>query len=81
MWTSRQRVIAALEHREPDRVPIDVNPLLDFYLALKEYLGLEIEEKLRPSTAMEVIPHPKVLSELGVDLISVKLGAPRGRRP
>ena len=80
-WTSRERATQALEHREADRVPIDVNPVLDFYLRLKEYLGLDIEEKLKPNSAMEVIPHPSVLAELGVDLISVKLGSPRGGRP
>lgn len=79
-WTSRERVVATLEHREPDRVPIDMNPLLDSYLNLKNYLGLEIEEELKPNSAMEVIPHPGVLSELGVDVISVKLGSPRGHR-
>jgi uroporphyrinogen decarboxylase len=80
--TSRERVIATLEHREPDRVPIDVNPVRDFYVNLKAWLGLEIDEEIRPNTAMEVIPHPKVLSTLGVDLISVKLGSSKGgRRP
>ena len=79
-WTSRERVKAALEHREPDRVPIDINPVLDFYLDLKKYLGLDIQEDLHPNSAMEVIPHPSVLSELGVDLISVKLGAPKGAK-
>jgi uroporphyrinogen decarboxylase len=77
-WTSRERVKTALEHREPDRVPIDINPVLDFYVGLKKYLGLDIPEDLDPNSAMEVIPHPSVLSELGVDLISVKLGAPEG---
>lgn len=79
-WTSRERVKAAIEHREPDRVPIDFNPTLEFYLNLKNYLGLEIEEELRPNEMMEVIPHPRVLSMLGADLISVKLGSPKGRR-
>ena len=77
-WTSRERVRVALEHREPDRVPIDINPVLDFYVNLKEYLGIDIEEEIKTNFAMEVIPHPKVLSELGVDLISVKLGSPKG---
>jgi hypothetical protein len=47
-WTSREWVMAAIEHREPDRVPIDINPVPDFYLALKDYLGLEIEEEIKP---------------------------------
>ncbi|HSR28975.1 MAG TPA: uroporphyrinogen decarboxylase family protein [Anaerolineae bacterium] len=79
-WTSRERVIAAIEHREADRVPININPVLDFYLNLKRYLGLEIEEEIRASSMAEVIPHPDVLAALGVDLIAVKPGAPRGPR-
>lgn len=58
-----------------------MNPVLDFYLSLKDYLGLEIREEPKPNLAMEVVPHPRVLHELGVDLISVKLGSPRGHRP
>ena len=80
-WTSRERVIAALEHREPDRVPIDMNPVLDFYLELKRYLGLDFDEEIKANSLMEVVPHPKVLAALGVDVISVKLGSPKGRRP
>jgi len=78
---SRARVVTALQHREADRVPIDLNPHVDFYEALKRYLGLEIAETLKPNKAMEVIPHPRVLEVLGVDLISVKLRAPRQRPP
>jgi uroporphyrinogen decarboxylase len=79
-WISRERVIATLEHREPDRVPIDMNPVLDFYLNLKEYLGLDFEEKIKANSLMEVIPHPKVLTAVGVDIIAVKLGSPTRRQ-
>ncbi len=64
-WTSRQRVIAAMEHREPDRVPIDLAPLYDFYLHLKEYLGVNIQEEIKPNMAMEVIPHPDIIKAVG----------------
>jgi uroporphyrinogen decarboxylase len=80
-WTSRDRVIAAIEHREPDRVPIDINPVPDFYLKLKDYLGLEIEEDIKPGFMEEAIPHPEVLAALGADLISVKLGSAKRPRP
>lgn len=80
-WTSRERVIATIEHREPDRVPIDLNTLIEFYLDLKEYLGVEVEEELSPSYMLEVVPHPQVLSRLGVDLISLSLASSKGRRP
>jgi uroporphyrinogen decarboxylase len=80
-WTSRERVIATIEHREPDRVPIDINPVPDFYLALKAALGLEIEEQINPGFMEEAIPHPMILEALGADLISVKLGSAKGGRP
>ena len=80
-WTSRQRVVAAIEHREPDRVPIDFNPVPDFYLKLKEHLGLEIDEQIKAGFMEEAIPHPKVLGALGADMISVKLGSAKTARP
>lgn len=46
-WIFRERVIAAIEHREADRVPINRNPVLDFYPKLKAYLGLDVEEGIR----------------------------------
>ena len=77
---SRERVIRAINHQEPDRVPIDLNPLYDFYIDLKQYLHLEIEEKVKNNYAMEVVPHPLVLQKLGVDISSVKLGSPGGKK-
>jgi len=58
---------------------MDFNPHADFYKALKEFLQLQIEDNPSPNSAMEVIPHPKVLDLLGGDLISVKLGSPHRR--
>lgn len=78
-WTSRERVISTISHREPDRVPIDVQPGFDFYLALKEYLGLEIEESIQPNYFREIIPHPRVCEEMGWDVISIKLVKPESR--
>jgi len=77
---SRERVIRAINHQEPDRVPIDLNPLHDFYLNLKQYLHLDFEEKVKNNFAMEVVPHPLVLQKLGVDISSVKLGSPTAKK-
>ncbi len=46
--TSRKRVLAALRHEQPDRVPIDLGGFqtgihLHAYKSLLEYLGLEEE--------------------------------------
>ena len=43
--TSRQRVLAAVEHREPDRVPLDFGGRVttihaEAHRELKRYLGL-----------------------------------------
>ncbi|MHB0859182.1 MAG: uroporphyrinogen decarboxylase family protein [Anaerolineae bacterium] len=79
---ARLRVARALAHQEPDRVPLDLNTHAACYSALKQHLGLDIlGDDPRPNSAMEVIPHPRVLRALGVDLISIKLGSPRSRPP
>ena len=62
--TSKERVSKAINHQEPDRVPVDLNPLFDFYVELKQYLKLEIEEK-SGTTRHGGIPHPDVLKEVG----------------
>ncbi len=77
--TSRQRVVAAIEHRAVDRVPIDINPVPEHYRRLKAHLGIELDEPSDYGTMEEAIPHPKVLAALGADLISVKLGSPTVR--
>ena len=76
MMNSRERVIKSINHEEPDRVPVDINPLFDFYVNLKNYLGLEIEEEVKYNFAKEVIPHHLVLEKIGADIIAVKLGSP-----
>ncbi len=80
-WTSRQRVIAAMQYQEADRVPVDLNLTIDVYLNLKKYLGLEIEEELHPSSFTEIRPPLRVLRELGVDIYFIKLRPPRNWRP
>lgn len=79
-WTSRERVTAAINHVQPDRVPIDMAPLYEFYLKLKQHLGLELDEEVKYNIFMEVTPHPEVLKRLGVDLISVKLSSAKSQK-
>ena len=61
--THRERVLAALDHREPDRVPVDLGSTwvstmaLRTHDALKEYLGFEGEES---ETAMLVLQTARV---------------------
>lgn len=44
--TPRQRVRAAINHREPDRVPFDFWAVPEVCAALRDYLGLETDEQV-----------------------------------
>ena len=47
---SRERVMLALDHKEPDRIPIDLGATIvssitrSPYISLKKHLGIPIEE-------------------------------------
>ena len=70
--TSRERVITALEHREPDRVPFDCTFGYEGYLRLKEYLGLKTEKEVYPSSSWLNIGTPiELLKELHIDLMYI----------
>ena len=59
-WTHRERVLAALDHEEPDRVPIDLGAAeftsitLAAYEKLKLYLGVTTE-----TVPMSIMPVPR----------------------
>ncbi len=84
--TSRQRVLLAIEHKEPDRVPIDMGSAITTimigapygYKALCEYMGIEDypepEVWLFSNTVGNV--DERILQRFGVDLRSVQAGAP-----
>ncbi|HJM93779.1 MAG: uroporphyrinogen decarboxylase family protein [Alphaproteobacteria bacterium] len=79
-WTSRDRVLAALNHEEPDRVPIDLagagatGIVLDAYDRLKVHLGLEHETKVRSKLNHLADPDTSVLNRLGVDTRAITAG-------
>jgi len=76
-WTSRQRVEAALNHREPDRVPLSMTITEIPYVRLREYLGLPLDAGMHPNRFGEVEPGTDLLLELGFDTASIKLRAPK----
>jgi uroporphyrinogen decarboxylase len=47
---ARERVMLALNHKEPDRIPIDLGGSIcssihrDAYIELKKHLGMDLEE-------------------------------------
>ncbi|HUS80895.1 MAG TPA: uroporphyrinogen decarboxylase family protein [Armatimonadota bacterium] len=82
--TSRERVLAALNHTEPDRVPYDQGTTMVTgihriaYERLVEALGIE---GLPPTEILDPVqqlamPHERVLEALGVDTRSVYLRLP-----
>jgi len=79
MTTSRERVLAALDHREPDRVPIDLGGNQTgihrgAYRKLIEHLGLEEEIVIMDLVQQLAQPSERVLERLRVDTRYVAAG-------
>lgn len=78
----RERVLLALDHREPDRVPIDLGGTIcssihrEAYAALKQYLGMPLEP-LRLVDYVQQLPYldEALLERFGVDFRMVQLPA------
>ena len=76
--TARERVLAALEHREPDRVPVDLGSTPSSgisaiaYGRLKRHLGLT-EGHVRVYDVVQQLAQPEeiVLDRLGVDALDL----------
>jgi len=73
--TSRERVARALDHREPDRVPLDLGGTVvsgmhvSSVYRLRQALGVD-----PPGTPVKVIEPYQMLGEIGIDLMD-RLGA------
>jgi uroporphyrinogen decarboxylase len=80
VMSSRERVLAALNHQEPDRVPIDfggttaTSIVIPAYEKLKSHLGLSHATKLRAARAQTVIPDDSVLDHFDIDTRALVLG-------
>ena len=75
-WTARKRVETALDHREPDRVPVDFCITLEAYKNLREHLQLSKEPKIQHDRFFEVRPSLDLLKALDVDMTFVRLQKP-----
>lgn len=82
---SRERVLMALDHQEPDRVPIDLGAsvvtsiAIPTYISLRDYLGLPKKsvETLEVVQQIAVVDED-VLDRYGVDAIPVFANQPAG---
>lgn len=78
--TPRERVLRALNHQEPDRVPIDLGGTIissitkTSYLDLKRYLGMPIED-IKMLDCVQQLPYvpDDLLERFGVDFRMVQL--------
>lgn len=78
--SSRQRMLTALDHREPDRVPIDLGGNQTgihrvAYEALIEHLGLREEIEIMDAVQQLARPSEAVLERLRVDTRYIHAGA------
>lgn len=86
--TGRQRVLQALRHEEPDRIPIDLGAMMSTgimgiaYNALKEYLGLK-KGRTRMYDLMQQLaePEPAVLETIGADVVPLLVNEPGVWKP
>ncbi len=83
--TSRERVLKALNHEQPDRVPLDLGAtrnsgiLIPTYEKLVEYLNLGNDEARAPDHGHSKLlglanPSEEVLKRLNIDLRGITLG-------
>jgi uroporphyrinogen decarboxylase len=73
----RDRILAALAHRQPDAVPFDCTFTLGAYRALVDHLGLA-EPDPTPNPWLEVRPSPRVADCLDLDFAYLDFGRPAG---
>ena len=72
--TSRERVIRALNHQEPDRVPFDCSFVYESYLRIKDYLGLKTAREVLPGSPWLAVSNPlELLEALNIDLCYIGL--------
>jgi len=78
--TSKERVLIALRHEEPDRVPIDFGARHSIHVsahrALKRHLGLEDgADTIRSYLNNSAEPDPRLLTRFATDVIAFPVGS------
>jgi len=79
MMTGRERLLSALCHKEPDRVPLDIGGTTTTsinrtaYERLQDYLGLDQEISILSRRSQIVIPREAILQQFEVDTRVINL--------
>src|SRR5512145_146796 len=81
--TSRERLLTATRHQEPDRVPIDwgggtTGIEVEAYDRLKALVGFQGQTKTFVRDHVEI--DEPILQRFGIDTRYLRVGAPRGYR-
>ena len=79
--TSRERVVAALNHTEPDTVPIEMEATVGFYNKLRAYLHLKRDLNPKIGIWTEVPCDTDMLRMLGLDIVRVGPNPPKTWQP
>ncbi len=79
--TSRERVLKALGHQEPDRVPFNLSLTEDIYHRLREHLGLPPEPGKAVGYWTNVSASLDLIEEMNVDIVRVGLNPPENGSP
>lgn len=83
--THRQRVITALNHREPDRVPCDFGGtrastiVPRAYEHLKRYLAINSETRYMDRTLDRVVPDESIIERFDADALMLRVESPLRR--
>jgi uroporphyrinogen decarboxylase len=80
--TPRQRVLTALDHKEPDRVPSSIWCTVDGYKLIRKNLNLEVKDEYPVGSTtwtQDVSVEEDVVEKLGADLIRICVSAPGGK--
>ena len=78
----RERLLCALSHEQPDKVPMDLGGtvnssiVVEGYEKLKKHFGVETETKLGHRMMRTAIVDERILGALDIDTRGVYLGAP-----
>lgn len=81
MICSRERIKLALDHKEPDRVPIDLGGIAGSISTrsnelLLVLMGIDSEEHIMDRVQQNVIPCDELLKRLSVDTRCISLNPP-----
>ena len=80
--TSRERVVTALQHHEPDRVPLGIWMTIDAYKKLRRHLGLEVKDEYPVGSttwSQDVGVELDLIDKLGLDVVKISGQCPGGK--